>query len=127
MVTDQKEERKKKEKKEEIKKQIQEQLSILEAEKQEHIFDRITELSAYNPSLTDEAIEALKLTDAEKKLIQEQESCLERQPSIEDIRQIKTLRTLVIDTLFIKNMADFSDITSDFDFKAHQIKNSDIF
>ena len=125
--TDQKEERKKKEKKEEIKKQMQEQLSILESEKQEHIFDRIRELTASNPSLTDEAIETLKLTDAGKKLIQEEEYRLERPLSIEDFRQIKALRKLVIDTLFIKNVSSFSDIISDFDAKVHQIKNIDIF
>lgn len=110
--TDQKEERKKKEKKEEIKKQIQEQLIVLETKKQEHIFDRIRELTVSNPSLTDEAIEALKLTDAGKKLIQEEEHRLERSLLIEDFRQIKALRTLVIDTLFIKNVDSFSDIIS---------------
>jgi hypothetical protein len=37
------------------------------------------------------------------------------------------LRALVIDTLFIKNIAAFSDIIRDFEDKFQQLKNADIF
>ena len=125
--TDQKEERKKKEKKEEVKKHIHGQLAVLAAEKQELVFDRIREITASNPSLTLDAIETIKLTDAGKRLIQEEENRLERPLTIEDFRQIKALRTLVIDTLFIENADDFSDIVRDYEAKVNQLKNSDIF
>jgi plasmid replication initiation protein len=125
--TDQKEERVKKDKKEAIKQKLQVQKSDLEAEKQDKIFERIKELTSANASLTSEAIETLKFTEAGKKAIQLNEQKLQRPLEVEDFRQIKELRMLVIDTLFIKNIAEFSDIIQEYDAKMIQITMEDIF
>jgi Initiator Replication protein len=125
--TDQKEERVKKEKKEAVKQKLQVQKSDLEAEKQDKIFERIKELTSANASLTSEAIETLKFTEAGKKAIQLNEQKLQRPLEVEDFRQIKELRMLVIDTLFIKNIAEFSDIIQEYDAKMIQITTEDIF
>lgn len=125
--TDQKEERKRKEKKEETQKRINDQLVQLENEKQEHIFDRIKELTSINPSLTVEAIETLKFTEAGKNMIQQEETKLQRALEVEDFRQIKSLRSLVIDTLFIKNIDSFKDILQEFDEKANSLRQHPIF
>ena len=125
--TDQKEERKKKEKKEEIQKRINTQLAQLELEKQERIFDRIKELTSSNPALTLEAIETLKFTEAGKNMIQQEESKLQRPLDVEDFRQIKSLRSLVIDTLFIKNMDNFRDLLQEFDEKISDLRRQTVF
>ncbi len=125
--TDQKEERKKKEKKEESQKRISEELAALEIEKQDRIFERIKELTSSNPNLTVEAIETLKFTEAGKSMIQSEENKLKRPLEVEDFRQIKSLRSLVIDTLFIKNMDSFKDILKEFDEKMSQLNKHNIF
>jgi plasmid replication initiation protein len=125
--TDQKEERIKKEKKEELKKKLETQKEALEAEKQSDIYDRIRELTAVNPFLTTDAIETIKQTELGRKLIQIEEDKLDRPLDVDDFRQIKDLRTLVIDTLFIKNMDSFSDIIQEYEEKFNQLKKTDIF
>ncbi len=125
--TDQKEERVKKEKKEDYKKKLENQKAVLESEKQEKIYDRIRELTVDNPSLTTDAIETLKQTELGKKLIQSEESKLERPLDVDDFRQIKDLRILVIDTLFVKNITSFTDIIQEYDAKMSQLKNVDVF
>ncbi len=120
--TDQKEERLKKEKKEDVRKRHKELLAALEIEKQDRIFDRIKELTSLNPAITNEAIETLKFTDAGKKAIEIEEQKLNRKLEVEDFRQIKVLRSLVIDTIFIKNIASFSDILKDYEAQVTKIK-----
>jgi plasmid replication initiation protein len=125
--TDQKEERLKKEKKEEAQKIIIKQKNALEAEKQERIFERIREITNENPALTQEAIDTLKFTEAGKKAILNEENKLKRPLELDDFRQIKELRALVIDTLFIKNMQAFSDIIAEYDDKLQLVQEKDIF
>ena len=125
--TDQVEERLKKDKKEATQKRIKEQMSLLEMEKQDRIFERIRELTVSNPSLTIEAIETLKFTEAGKKMIQAEEVKLARPLVVDDFRQIKGLRSLVIDALFIKNMDNFKDILQEFEEKVSDLQKHNIF
>lgn len=125
--TDQKEERLKKEKKEEIDKKMRDQISIFESEKDSKIYDRIKQLTADNPRLTFEAIDILTNTDAGKKFIQKEEKRLQRPLEVEDFRQNRELRTLVIDTLIQKNIEQFSDIVSEYDLKINELKKSYVF
>jgi Initiator Replication protein len=113
--TDIKEEVLKKQKKEDISKNKAEQKAALEAEKEHRIFERIKELTGQNASLTTQAIESLKFTDAGKKAILEEENRLNRKLEVEDFRQIKSLRNLVIENLFVKNIEKFTDILEDFE------------
>ena len=113
--TDIKEEVLKKQKKEDISKNKAEQKAALEAEKEQRIFERIKELTGQNASLTTQAIESLKFTDAGKKAILEEENRLNRKLEVEDFRQIKSLRNLVIENLFVKNIEKFTDILEEFD------------
>ena len=113
--TDVKEEGLKKQKKEDTSKHRAEQIALLQAEKENRIFERIKELTSHNPALTIQAIEALKFTDAGKKAILEEERQHKRLLEVEDFRQIKPLRNLVIETLFVGNIEKFADILEDFD------------
>ena len=97
-------------------------MAALEIEKQDRIFDRIKELTTLNPAITNEAIDTLKFTDAGKKAIEIEEQKLNRKLEVEDFRQIKVLRSLVIDTIFIKNIASFSDILKDYEAQVTKIK-----
>ena len=119
--TDVKEEVLKKQKREHQTKRKSELLAILQTEKDNLIFERIKELTGENPALTAHAIEALKYTDAGKKAILSEEQRLNRLLEVEDFRQIKPLRSLVIETLFVKNIEKFTDILEDFNSKADQL------
>lgn len=125
--SDPKEEKIKKEKKDVLTKRLESQKVALESEKQEKIYDRIRELTATNPSLTLNAIETLKLTELGKKLIQTEEKKLKRTLDVEDFRQIKELRVLVIDTLFVKNIESFTDIIKEYDAKIAALDKTTIF
>ena len=125
--TNQKEERTKKEKKEAVLKEIEQQKRQLESEKQEKIYERIRTITASNPALTDEAIETLKLTDSGKRAVALAKSELNRPLGVEDFRQIKELRFLVIDTLFVKNIAQFGDIIDEYDKKLSALQSNNIF
>ena len=119
--TDLKEEVLKKQKKEDVSKQKFELIAILQAEKDNLIFERIKELTSENATLTTQAIEALKYMDAGKKAILKEEERLNRPLEVEDFRQIKSLRSLVIETLFVKNIEKFGDILEDFDSKVRSL------
>jgi plasmid replication initiation protein/transcriptional regulator of met regulon len=120
--TDQKEERLKKEKKEDIQNRNKQLLVALEIEKQDKIFERIKELTTLNPAITAEAIKTLKFTEGGKKAIEAEETKLERKLDVEDFRQIKNLRTLIIDTIFIKNIASFTDILKAYEAQVNQLQ-----
>jgi plasmid replication initiation protein len=125
--TDQKEERLKKDKKEEIDKRNRSQISAYEIEKEAKIYDRIKQITADNPRLTFEAIEILQNTEGGKKNIQIEEKRLNRPLEVEDYRQNKELRTMVIDTLIEKNHEHFMDIISEYDSKINELKKSYVF
>ena len=125
--TDQKEERTKKEKKESRLKEREQQKHLIEIEKQEKIYERIRTITASNPALTDEAIETLKLTESGKRAVQLAESQLNRFLVVEDFRQIKELRFLVIDTLFVKNINQFDDIIDEYDRRLSDLQRNYIF
>ncbi len=125
--TDQKEERLKKEKKEDTEKKIQNQISVIEFEKENKIYDRIKQLTADNPRLTFEAIEILENTEGGKKVVQIEEKRLKRPLEVEDYRQNKELRTLVINALIEKNYAQFVDIISEYESKINELKKSFLF
>ena len=110
-----------------IDKQLTAQISVLEHEKETKIFDRIKHLTADNPRLTFEAIDILKNSEAGKKLILTEEKRLERKLDVEDYRQNKLLRTLVIDTLIQKNIEKFVDILSEHEAKINDLKQTDVF
>lgn len=120
--TDIKEETLKKQKKEALIKQKNDYLAQIQAEKEAQIFDRIRELTRKKPELTLQAIETLKYTEAGRKAILKEEENLKRALEIEDFRQIKSLRDLVIEALFVKNIEQFSDILSIFDEKVKSLK-----
>lgn len=125
--TDQKEERIKKEKKEDLKKQREHQRTVLENERQEKIYERITKITMDNPSLTLKAIEIVKETENAKKIIEMEEKNLSRTLELEDFRQIRELRFLVIDTLLTENIAKFQDIFQKYDEMIRQLQSIDTF
>jgi plasmid replication initiation protein len=125
--TDVKEERVKKEKRDEDQKRLAEQIHALDIEKENKIFDRIRELTAVNPNLTGQAIEALKFTEAGKNALILEEQKLGRPLDVDDYRQIKPLRMLVIETLFVKNIEQFSDILADYEAKMKETKMISVF
>jgi hypothetical protein len=125
--TDVKEERVKKEKKEEQQKWLLEQVHALDNEKESKVFDRIREITADNPSLTSQAIDALKFTEAGRNAIAFEEQKLERPLDVDDYRQIKPLRMLVIETLFVKNIEQFADILADYEAKMKELKMTSVF
>jgi plasmid replication initiation protein len=125
--TDQKEERLKKVKKEETDKKINQQIEGIEYEKEGKIFDRIKQLTADNPRLTFEAIDILKNSEAGKKAIKTEEKRLNRKLDVEDFRQNKELRTMVIDALFQKNLDKFSDIIREYEIKMNVLKQTNVF
>lgn len=125
--TDGKEERVKKQKKEATKQNFANQMTALEIEKENQIFDRIKLLTAKSPQLTTEAIKFLKASAEGKKAIRNEETALGRSLDIEDYRQNKILRSLVIDKLININMDKFSDIFIEFDAKIALFKETNIF
>ena len=125
--TDVKEERLKKEKREEAQKRIAEQIAAFNIEKENKIFDRIRTLTTDNPHLSLQAIDALKFTETGKKTIQIEEEKLNRPLGVEDYRQIKSLRVLVIENLFVKNIEQFSDILAEYDAKVREVNMVNVF
>jgi plasmid replication initiation protein len=120
--TDPKEEREKKAQKEVLGKKINEQVESVEYEKEAKIFDRIKHITAENPRLTFEAIEILKNSPQGKKLIEKEEKSLNRPLEVEDYRNSKDLRHLVIDALIQKNIEKFIDIFKKYDAKIEALK-----
>jgi Initiator Replication protein len=125
--TDQKEERARKQRKEEQEKRITEQMAGYELEKENQIFERIRQLTMENPDLTLEAIAVLRLTEGGKAAIVHEENQINRQLEVEDFRQNRTLRKLLIDTLFIKNVEKFSDIIQEYEAKINALNQTTIF
>jgi hypothetical protein len=125
--TDLKEERNKKVKREESDNKTAQQIASLEYEKEGKIFDRIKQLTADNPRLTFEAIDIVKNSEAGKKAIKAEEKRLNRKLDVEDYRQNKELRALVIDALFQKNVDKFSDIIREYDGKVNDLRQSHVF
>jgi plasmid replication initiation protein len=125
--TDPKEEREKKAKKEVLGKKMKEQVEAIEYEKEVKIFDRIKHITAENPRLTFEAIEILKNSPQGKALIQKEQKALNRPLEVEDYRNSKDLRLLVIDALVQKNIEKFMDIFKKYDSKIETLKKSTVF
>jgi plasmid replication initiation protein len=125
--TDQKEERMKKTQKEEEQKRMSEQITSLELEKDSKIYDRLKTLTANDDSLTLNAIEKVKNTEGALIIIEQEEMRLGRLLEVEDFRQIKELRFMVIDTLISDNLDKFSDIYLAFDAKMNELKMKHIF
>jgi plasmid replication initiation protein len=125
--TDQKEERLKKEKKEEEQKRTADQIATLELEKDRKIYDRLKILTADDDSLTLKAIESLQNTEGASPIIQREALRLNRPLEVDDFRQVKELRFMVIDELIASNLDKFSDIILEYDTKINELKMSDIF
>jgi hypothetical protein len=119
--TDAKEEQLKKQKKEVSQKSRAELLETMQAEKEDRILERIKELTNSSPTLTTQAIEALKYTEAGKKTVEAEEIRLGRSLDVEDFRHIKALRVLVIENLFVRNIEKFKDILDDYESKVKQL------
>ena len=125
--TDQKEERLKKEKNEDIQKKLAQQIADFEIDKENRIFDRIKKITSENPNLTVAAIDALKMTEKGKKAVQNEEIVLNRTVDVEDFRQIKVLRKLLIETLYEKNLDKFTDILAEHESKMTELKERSVF
>jgi plasmid replication initiation protein len=125
--TDQKEERMKKAQKEEEQKRLSGQITALELEKDRRIYERLKALTASDDSLTLKAIEKVKNTEGGLSIIDKEELRLDRSLEVEDFRQIKELRFMVIETLISDNLEKFSDIVLEFDAKINELKMKDIF
>jgi plasmid replication initiation protein len=125
--TDQKEERMKKTLKEEEQKRNAEQIVALELEKERKIYDRLKTLTANDDSLTLKAIQKVKNTEGALSVIEQEEILLGRTLDVEDFRQIKELRFMVIETLIADNVDRFSDILFEYDSKINELKMKDIF
>ena len=125
--TDQKEERMKKAQKEEEQKRMTEQIAVLELEKDRKTYERLKTLTANDDSLTLSAIEKVKNTEGGLSIIEQEETRLGRPLEVEDFRQIKDLRFMVIEILIADNLDKFSDIALEFDTKINELKMKDIF
>ena len=125
--TDQKEERMKKAQKEEAQKRLTEQIAALELEKDRKTYERLKTLTVNDDSLTLKAIEKVKNTEGGLSIIEQEEINLGRLLDVEDFRQIKELRFMVIEILISDNLDKFSDIVLEFDSKINELKMKDIF
>jgi plasmid replication initiation protein len=106
--TDVKEEQAKKKKKEEIQKQ---QTNLFEQEdKALAIRDRIRVLVSENPDVTNRAIGYLQRDKKAQILITELQALYGRPLDVEDYRQNKELRTMVLDAIVALNQAFFADV-----------------
>jgi plasmid replication initiation protein len=106
--TDVKEEQAKKKKKEETQKQ---QTNLFEQEdKALAIRDRIRVLVSENPDVTNQAIEHLQRDKKAQILITELQALYGRPLDVEDYRQNKELRTMVLDAIVELNKTFFEDI-----------------
>lgn len=106
--TDQKEELAKKKKKEEQEK-INAQAKLLEEQEERElaIRNRIRELVSENPKITENAIEYLQSDKKAKILISELQALYGRPLEIEDYRQNKDLRTMVLEAIVHLNKEAF--------------------
>ena len=125
--TDQKEERMKKAQREVEQKRMTEQIAVLELEKDRKTYERLKTLTANDDSLTLSAIEKVKNTEGGLSIIEQEETRLGRPLEVEDFRQIKDLRFMVIEILIADNLDKFSDIALEFDTKINELKMKDIF
>jgi plasmid replication initiation protein len=109
--TDQKEELAKKKKKEEKQKSDAQAKAIdIQEERELAIRNRIRELVSEKPYITDQAIEYLQTDKKAQILISELQALYGRPLEIEDYRQNKDLRTMVLDAIMELNKNAFSDI-----------------
>jgi plasmid replication initiation protein len=108
--TDVKEEQSKKKKNEE-KKKPSEQTPLFEQDNQAHaIRDRIRVLVSENPDITTLAIGHLQSDKKAQELITELQALYRRPLDVEDYRQNKALREMVLDAIVLLNKSAFEDI-----------------
>ncbi len=112
-------------KKNQHKEYIQQQLEALQDEQVLKINNKIRDLTAQYPDLTQDAINALRLNPFFKSYIEKREKVLEKNLGVEDFRQDKKLREWVKAKIVeLKNDA-FEDILKDYENKVKSLKMSE--
>jgi plasmid replication initiation protein len=116
--TDQKEQLDKKKQQEEISQQETQKWTLelydLEVAEGAKMRDKIRELVAINPSITEQAILSLAEQEETKAIVNKAQTRLNRTLEREDYRQEKDLRDLVMQAIVVQNKAAFTDIFEEF-------------
>ena len=97
-------------------------LTQLRQEYTQSLNDRIRELTAIDPSVTEQTIRNLRESPFVKPLIEERELQLNRVLVVEDFRQDKILRELVKGKIIDANKEFFAEITQQFEPKIRQME-----
>jgi plasmid replication initiation protein len=113
-------------KEEENRKKIEENLKIilteLEIEKTAAINDRIRQLTKENPSITNQAIDALYDNRLIEPILEQIKESLQRTLTVDDFRHDKTLREMMKRTIVELHKPDFEDIFSAFEAREIALK-----
>lgn len=124
--TDPKEEEKKRREKEkkmqEKQKKLMQQIQLLKEEQAFKTNEQIKKVTADNPDITEEAIEAIRDNIIYKSLVEEKEQKLGRALELEDYRQDKVLREMVKGKIVELVPDQFESITKHYDSKIRALK-----
>lgn len=121
--TDPKEEAQKKKLEATKKQKMVAEKESLETQKNQQINDKIREMVAENPLLTDKAIAKIAKSRIAKVIIKEKEEKLGRALEVEDYRQDRTLREFVKNTIMDMKMTHFANILEEYEMAIEKLKN----
>jgi hypothetical protein len=111
-------------KKNQHKEYIQQQLEALQDEQAFKINNKIRDLTVQYPSLTQDAIDSLRINPFFKSYIEKREKILEKTLNVEDFRQDKKLREWVKAKIVELKNQDFEEILKEYDIKVKQLNIS---
>jgi plasmid replication initiation protein len=88
----------------------------------EDLQKRVRELTAENPEFAEDAVRFLRTRETEKAYIESLETDFGRALTMQDFRDIKRLRNMVLETIFVLNQSEFKDITDDYVLKIKELE-----
>jgi plasmid replication initiation protein len=97
--------------------QLRQQREVLQEEMAHRISDRIREVTSAVPDVTDRAIASLRNSPIVKPILEAKEAVLQRPLTVEDYRQDKILRDMVINMIVELEKQRFSDILEEFEIR----------
>jgi plasmid replication initiation protein len=102
---------------------IKKQIDTLKDEQMEEIYNRIRELTSTNPKITEQAVLHIKSSPLKNKFIQNLEETSKKPLNMQDFRDNKLLRQMVIETIFEQNQVEFKDITEGYQTQISKLQN----
>lgn len=112
-------------KKNQHKEYIQQQLEALQDEQTLKINNKIRDLTAQYPALTQDAIDSLRMNPFFKSYIEKREKILEKTLGVEDFRQDKKLREWVKAKIVELKNQEFEEMLKEYDLKVKQLNMSE--